>query len=136
LITQSCFGTSTACIVSYAALKIIILALQNTNLRVVSLQETGTNMIMHYFPLNLMDRQLFLHHNMLSLYMAILTMSVLFGLMTCFLGSRVRWALVITISVAVMYVYRFISITYAEPWITTKCLSTTWRPYWDFSYKR
>lgn len=89
---------------------------------------------MHYFPFNLFGRQLFLHHYMPALYMAVLLMGVFFEMLTRKISIKVRWVLVVMVTVAVIYVYRiFIPITYGEPWSTSKCLEATWRPTWDMS---
>jgi dolichyl-phosphate-mannose-protein mannosyltransferase len=91
---------------------------------------------LHYFPFNLMHRQLFLHHYMPSLYMSTLLAGVFFELLTRVLSTRIRWSLVAICVFAVVYVYHiFIPITYAEPWTKEKCLQASWRSKWDFNCK-
>lgn len=93
-----------------------------------------TSWAMHYFPFNMFGRQLFLHHYMPSLYMATLLTGVLFEIVTHKLSFKIRWALVVIITVVLIYVYQiFLPITYGEPWSTKKCLEATWRPNWDMS---
>jgi dolichyl-phosphate-mannose-protein mannosyltransferase len=90
----------------------------------------------HYFPFNLMERQLFLHHYMPALYMATLIVGVFFDMLTRSVSPQLRLALVVVISMVVIYVYHiYIPITYGEPWSTRACLQATWRSSWDFNCK-
>lgn len=69
-----------------------------------------------------------------ALYMATLLLGVFFEILTRKMSTKVRWFLVLMITVAVIYVYRiFLPITYGEPWSTKQCLEATWRPTWDMS---
>lgn len=91
---------------------------------------------LHYLPFGLMGRQLFLHHYMPSLYMAILVAGASFELVTSHVYRHVRWSLAIISALAIIYVYHiFIPITYGEPWTQSECLSATWKPSWDFNCK-
>ncbi|CAO3651604.1 unnamed protein product [Mucor fragilis] len=139
------FWGSTLCVMAYVALKCVLWILEK---RKMSTDFFGgqwrkydaaagllfVSWAMHYFPFNLFGRQLFLHHYMPALYMAVLLMGVFFEMLTRKASAKIRWALVAMITVAVIYVYRiFLPITYGEPWSTRKCLEATWRPTWDMS---
>ncbi|KAI9467724.1 MAG: glycosyltransferase family 39 protein [Benjaminiella poitrasii] len=142
------YWLSSACIFTYLGLKIIVFLLAKRRIRIPNHLESNlfkynyamglffVSWALHYFPFNLMNRQLFLHHYMPSLYMAILTAGAFFELFTNKLPTPIRWTFVITSIVAIIYVYRvFVPITYAEPWSTEKCLEATWRSTWDFRCK-
>lgn len=139
------FWGSTLCVMAYVALKCVLWILEK---RQMSTDYFGgqwrkydaaagllfVSWAMHYFPFNLFGRQLFLHHYMPALYMAVLLMGVFFEMLTRKASAKIRWALVAMMTVAVIYVYRiFLPITYGEPWSTSKCLEATWRPTWDMS---
>ncbi|KAI8077657.1 glycosyltransferase family 39 protein [Thamnidium elegans] len=139
------FWSSTACIITYVALKLVtLLFLQRKIITDTNRWRKYDGAVgfffvswaLHYFPFNLMTRQLFLHHYMPSLYMAILVTGAFFDLLTSSFRNPVRWSLLIICVMAVVYVYTiFIPITYGEPWTTSACSSATWRPDWDFNCK-
>ncbi|KAI8355651.1 glycosyltransferase family 39 protein [Choanephora cucurbitarum] len=139
------YWISSASVVAYASWKFLIFLLKKRRLSYGGLdaqhdQAAGLFFIcwaLHYFPFNLMDRQLFLHHYMPSLYMAILLTGVLFDYLTQTLPCRKRWAIVALCLSGLIYVYRiFIPITYAQPWTLEQCQAATWRSTWNFNCKR
>ncbi|KAI9275246.1 glycosyltransferase family 39 protein [Helicostylum pulchrum] len=137
------FWSSTACIIAYVALKLVALLLSRRNIMTNRWRKYDgavglffVSWAFHYFPFNLMGRQLFLHHYMPSLYMAVLVTGVFFDLLTSSFRNPVRWSLLIMCIMTVVYVYTiFIPITYGEPWTTSACSSATWRSDWDFNCK-
>ncbi|KAI8883721.1 glycosyltransferase family 39 protein [Backusella circina FSU 941] len=143
------FWLSSLCIMTYVAMKLIIAILSKRNIMRSSYFMNGrwqkydaaaglffVAWAIHYFPFNVMERQLFLHHYMPALYMATLIVGVFFDMLTSTFSSRVRLALVVIISMAVIYVYHiYIPITYGEPWSSQQCLQATWRSSWDFNCK-
>ena len=139
------YWISSASVVAYASWKFLIFLLKKRRLSYMGLstqhdQAAGLFFVcwaLHYFPFNLMDRQLFLHHYMPSLYMAILLTGVLFDSLTRTLPCRKRWAIVALCLSSLIYVYRiFIPITYAQPWTLEQCQAATWRSTWNFNCKR
>ncbi|EPB91381.1 hypothetical protein HMPREF1544_01702 [Mucor circinelloides 1006PhL] len=139
------FWSSTICVAAYVALKCILWVLEKRQMPTDFFgghwpkYDAAAGLLfiswaMHYFPFNLFGRQLFLHHYMPALYMATLLLGVFFEMLTRKMSTKVRWFLVLMITVAVIYVYRiFLPITYGEPWSTKQCLEATWRPTWDMS---
>jgi dolichyl-phosphate-mannose-protein mannosyltransferase len=146
------YWVSFACILSYALLKSILFITSKRRIHLPYFSDLNgdwstkydtaagfffISWALHYFPFNLMQRQLFLHHYMPALYMSTLLAGVFFELLTHVLSPRIRWPLVIICLLAIVYVYRiFIPITYAEPWTKEKCLQATWRSKWDFNCNR
>lgn len=140
------FWSSTACIITYAALKCVFLLLSKRKIALPNSARwnkydgaIGLFFVawgLHYFPFNLMGRQLFLHHYMPSLYMATLVVGVFFDLLTSSLRRPIQWSLLVLCIMTVIYIYNiFVPITYGEPWTSTKCSSASWRPNWDFNCK-
>ncbi|KAI8376981.1 glycosyltransferase family 39 protein, partial [Blakeslea trispora] len=139
------YWVSSASVLIYAFLKLLFVFLKKRNLRSPGLSTqhdyaAGFFFIcwaFHYFPFNLMGRQLFLHHYMPSLYMAILLTGVLFDSLTQKMSLRMRWILAILCCISLIVVYHvFIPITYAQPWSFEQCQAATWKSSWDFNCKR
>lgn len=145
------YWTSFACVISYILLKSVLFIVSKRRIHVPYFCDLNSDWstkhdraaglffvswLLHYLPFNLMQRQLFLHHYMPSLYMGTLLTGVFFELLTRALSQRIRWSILVICVFALVYIYRnFIPITYAEPWTKEKCLHATWRPKWDFNCK-
>ncbi|KAI7897500.1 glycosyltransferase family 39 protein [Cokeromyces recurvatus] len=136
------YWVSTACVFTYVMYKVFIFVLAKRCISIplqVNLSRYDSIMgfffiswALHYFPFNLMKRQLFLHHYMPSLYMAVLMSGVFFELFTSKFSTPARWSFMIVCIMMIVYVYRiFIPIIYAEPWSKENCLKATWRSTWD-----
>ncbi|KAI8973653.1 glycosyltransferase family 39 protein [Mycotypha africana] len=138
------FWSTTACIITYILFKSVVTILAKRQMLPSSVEHRFSRYegmaafffagwALHYFPFNLMDRQLFLHHYMPALYIATLMFGVIFEAITSRFNSPLRWFIVVLAITTLVYVYRiFIPITYGEPWSEGKCLQATWRPTWDF----
>ncbi|KAI8990011.1 protein O-D-mannosyltransferase [Pilobolus umbonatus] len=133
---------STVSVVSYMAFQLLIMVKEK---RKIGLNEIEVKKYdeysslfcvgwaLHYFPFYLMKRQLFLHHYLPSLYMAILLAGVLFEMITHRLPTKKKWYLVILIILITVCVYHIFSpLTYGEQWSKKQCNQATWRNSWDF----
>ncbi|KAI8613977.1 hypothetical protein BC830DRAFT_1169815 [Chytriomyces sp. MP71] len=89
---------------------------------------------LHYFPFFLMKRQLFLHHYFPALYFAILSVGVLFELLTHRLPrpTRIMIAGVLLTIVFLVYV-DFSPITYGNMMHKNHCNRLKWGKHWDWT---
>ncbi|KAI8611964.1 Dolichyl-phosphate-mannose-protein mannosyltransferase-domain-containing protein [Chytriomyces sp. MP71] len=89
---------------------------------------------LHYFPFFLMKRQLFLHHYFPALYFAILSVGVLFELLTHRLPrpTRVMMAGVLLAMVFLVYL-DFSPITYGNMMHKNHCNRLKWGKHWDWT---
>ncbi|KAJ3403483.1 hypothetical protein HDU80_004092 [Chytriomyces hyalinus] len=89
---------------------------------------------LHYFPFFLMKRQLFLHHYFPALYFAILSVGVLFELLTHRLTRASRMTLAAGLLAIVFLVYLdFTPITYGNLMHKNHCNRLKWSKHWDFT---
>lgn len=90
---------------------------------------------LHYLPFFLMSRQLFLHHYLPALYIAILLACSVFDLATSSLKPKVRLGVAaVLVLVAVAMFNHFSALTYGTPWTKAQCKSAQWVKTWDFSW--
>ncbi|KAI7863680.1 Dolichyl-phosphate-mannose-protein mannosyltransferase-domain-containing protein [Spinellus fusiger] len=137
------FWISTASVIVYVLLKLVLMVLEKRGFRTEFkglrrfYEESGgfylAGWFLHYFPFFLMGRQLFLHHYMPALYFGILLFGVGFDLLILHLPSRQRIMAAFIMVGCVVFVYRiFIPITYGEPWTKKDCEKAKWLSTWDF----
>ncbi|KAI7858918.1 Dolichyl-phosphate-mannose-protein mannosyltransferase-domain-containing protein [Circinella umbellata] len=92
---------------------------------------------MHYFPFYLMNRQLFLHHYLPSLYFAIMVFAVGVDLALTKFSSRGRVLAIVIMSCAIISVYReFEPLTYGKAWTRERCEANQWLDTWKFNCEK
>ncbi|KAI9495812.1 protein O-D-mannosyltransferase [Zychaea mexicana] len=93
--------------------------------------------LMHYLPFYLMNRQLFLHHYLPSLYFAILVLAVGVDLALTKFSPKGRVLFVIILSVATISVFReFEPLTYGKEWTNERCQANQWLDTWQFGCEK
>lgn len=92
---------------------------------------------LHYIPFYYMDRQLFLHHYMPALYLAVLTLGVGIDLILKKFPRVVKLGFAGIASICIVYIYYIYSpITYGEPWSIAECEQVTLLSSWDLNCAR
>ena len=90
---------------------------------------------LHYLPFFLMQRQLFLHHYLPSLWFAVLTFCAVFDFATSRLRPRTRIQIASVVLILVVWTWsHYSSLTYAGDWTRGKCEKAKWLRSWDFSW--
>lgn len=90
---------------------------------------------LHYLPFFLMQRQLFLHHYLPSLWFAVLTFCAVFDFATSRLRPRTRIQIASVVLILVVWTWSlYSSLTYAGDWTRGKCEKAKWLKSWDFSW--
>ncbi|KAJ3229616.1 hypothetical protein HDU81_005213 [Chytriomyces hyalinus] len=93
--------------------------------------------LLHYFPFHLMHRQLFLHHYFPALYFAILSIGLIFDLVTYKMTRRIR---LITVSIILGVVFLvfldFSPLAYGHTMHRHHCERLKWRKDWDWTCLR
>ncbi|KAL9554762.1 hypothetical protein PS6_003220 [Mucor atramentarius] len=93
--------------------------------------------VLHYIPFYYMDRQLFLHHYMPALYLAVLTLGVGIDLIFKKSPRIIQLGFLVIASACVVYTYYVYSpITYGEPWSVAECERATLLDSWDLNCAR
>lgn len=108
-----------------------------TSEEILSFQKTGFEFVLgwmlHYFPSFKMDRQLFLHHYLSSIFFSIL----LIAQFTEYEISRRKYfgylIMVITAGLAIYCFWSFIPIIYGTDWSRSACNNSKWIASWDFN---
>lgn len=89
--------------------------------------------IMHYLPFFSMERQLFLHHYLPSLYFGILLLAQYIEYRMSKRPS-VGYGLMVAIAAGAVYCYvQFLPVIYGLEWTVHGCLKAQWLPTWDMS---
>ncbi|KAJ1974170.1 hypothetical protein H4R34_004818 [Dimargaris verticillata] len=92
---------------------------------------------LHYAPFFLMDRQLFLHHYLPALYLAILALTFTLDTVTARVGRPARLLVFSVVALlALRYFYQFSNLTYGTLWTRAACKAAKWLPNWDFDCSR
>ncbi|ORY50482.1 PMT-domain-containing protein [Rhizoclosmatium globosum] len=90
--------------------------------------------IFHYIPFFLMHRQLFLHHYLPSLYFSILSIGILFDLVTLRLPRPVKLVLACTImAITILIFLDYSPLSYGFLMHKRHCERLKWRRDWDWS---
>ena len=89
---------------------------------------------LHYFPFFFMDRQLFLHHYLPSLYFSILSFGVLFELVSIRVKPIPKWILVLILGS--MFIWSFVlysPLSFGNGFKSQQeCKALKWNQDWDF----
>ncbi|ODO01385.1 hypothetical protein I350_06204 [Cryptococcus amylolentus CBS 6273] len=89
---------------------------------------------LHYFPFFLMQRQLFLHHYLPSLYFAVLLLCTVFDYLTSTLKPKVRLNVAAVFLLLALWAWNhWSSLAYASEWTKQGCENGKWLKTWDFS---
>lgn len=89
---------------------------------------------LHYFPFFLMQRQLFLHHYLPSLYFSVLCFCAVFDYVTSSVRPRVKLQAAAVVLVLAIWAFAYFSpLTYAGHWTKGRCEKAKWLKTWDFS---
>lgn len=93
--------------------------------------------LLHWFPFFLMGRQLFLHHYLPALWLAILAFVGTLDLFTRRLGRKLRQVLIIGLLLIVIRMYfQYSHLAYGTPWTRHGCERSKWLGSWDYSCTR
>ncbi|KAJ1920771.1 hypothetical protein IWQ60_006926 [Tieghemiomyces parasiticus] len=90
----------------------------------------------HFAPFFLMDRQLFLHHYLPALYLAILALTYTLDALTARVSRRTRQLVFAAVFfLALRQFYQFSPLAYGSLWSRTQCEAVKWFKSWDFDCK-
>ncbi|KAJ2394613.1 hypothetical protein GGI05_001958, partial [Coemansia sp. RSA 2603] len=93
--------------------------------------------VLHWIPFFLMGRQLFLHHYLPALWLAILALAGTIDLMTRRVSRRVRQAIMVSLLLVVVRSYfQYSHLAYGTPWTRQGCQRSKWLGSWDYDCKR
>lgn len=82
-----------------------------------------------------MQRQLFLHHYLPSLWFAIMCFSAAFDYATSTVRPRVKLQAGAVVLVLAIWAYAYFApLAYGAPWTRGKCERAKWLKSWDFSW--
>jgi dolichyl-phosphate-mannose-protein mannosyltransferase len=82
-----------------------------------------------------MQRQLFLHHYLPSLYFSVLCFCAVFDYITSSLRPRVKLQAAAVVLVLAIWSFAYFSpLTYAGRWTKGRCEKAKWLKSWDFSW--
>jgi dolichyl-phosphate-mannose-protein mannosyltransferase len=82
-----------------------------------------------------MQRQLFLHHYLPSLYFSILCFCAVFDYVTSSVRPRVKLQAAAVVLVLAIWAFAYFSpLTYADHWTKGRCEKAKWLKSWDFSW--
>ncbi|KAJ1963695.1 hypothetical protein GGI12_001907 [Dipsacomyces acuminosporus] len=91
---------------------------------------------LHWIPFFLMGRQLFLHHYLPALWLAILALSGTIDLFTRRISRKVRQIVMAALLFAVVRMYfQYSHIAYGTPWTRQGCERSKWFKSWDYDCK-
>ncbi|KAJ1655577.1 Dolichyl-phosphate-mannose--protein mannosyltransferase 1, partial [Coemansia sp. RSA 25] len=93
--------------------------------------------VLHWIPFFLMGRQLFLHHYLPALWLAILALVGSLDLFTRRLSRKVRQVLMFGLLLATVRMYfQYSHIAYGSPWTRQGCERSKWFKSWDYDCYR
>ncbi|RKP37591.1 glycosyltransferase family 39 protein [Dimargaris cristalligena] len=138
---------SSIAVVAYAVAQVV---LHFTDLRGVTSTKWGslrsqftyttgfafTAWFFHYMPFFIMQRQLFLHHYLPALYMALLVLVYSLDTVTARVQKRTRYLVFGVVALlALRYFHIFSPLAYGTVWTRPKCEAARWFKSWDFDCK-
>ncbi|KAJ1998292.1 hypothetical protein GGI04_005068, partial [Coemansia thaxteri] len=93
--------------------------------------------VLHWIPFFLMGRQLFLHHYLPALWLAILALVGSIDLFTRRLSRKVRQVLMIGLLLVTIRMYfQYSHIAYGSQWSSQGCQRSKWFKSWDYDCNR
>ncbi|KAJ2611558.1 hypothetical protein H4S08_003105 [Coemansia sp. RSA 1365] len=93
--------------------------------------------VLHWLPFFIMGRQLFLHHYLPALWLAIMGLVGTLDLFTRRLSRKVRQAIMIGILLITIRMYfQYSHIAYGTPWTREGCEGSKWLKSWDYDCMR
>ncbi|KAJ2871488.1 hypothetical protein GGH93_004786 [Coemansia aciculifera] len=93
--------------------------------------------VLHWIPFFLMGRQLFLHHYLPALWLAILALVGSLDLFTRRLSRKVRQVIMFALLLATVRMYfQYSHIAYGSPWTREGCERSKWFKSWDYDCYR
>ncbi|KAJ1730090.1 hypothetical protein LPJ61_003204 [Coemansia biformis] len=93
--------------------------------------------LLHWIPFFIMGRQLFLHHYLPALWMAILALVGTLDLLTRRLSRKVRHVLLFGVLIVTVRMYfQYSHLAYGTTWTRESCLSSRWLGSWDYDCNR
>ncbi|KAJ2227429.1 hypothetical protein IWW45_007043 [Coemansia sp. RSA 485] len=93
--------------------------------------------VLHWIPFFLMGRQLFLHHYLPALWLAILAFSATLDLLTRRMRRRIRHVIMgILLLVVVRTYFQYSHLAYGTPWTRQGCQRSKLLGTWDYDCKR
>ncbi|KAJ2723832.1 hypothetical protein GGI07_002371 [Coemansia sp. Benny D115] len=93
--------------------------------------------LLHWVPFFLMGRQLFLHHYLPALWLAILSLSASLDLFTRRMRRRMRTVVMVGLLLVVVRSYfQYSHLAYGSPWTRQGCERSKWLKSWDYDCKR
>ncbi|KAJ2708407.1 Dolichyl-phosphate-mannose--protein mannosyltransferase 1, partial [Coemansia spiralis] len=96
-----------------------------------------TGWLLHWIPFFIMGRQLFLHHYLPALWMAILGLVGTLDLLTRRVSRKVRHVLLLgVLLITVRMYFQFSHLAYGTTWTREGCLSSKWLRSWDYDCQR
>lgn len=92
---------------------------------------------LHYLPFFRMERQLFFHHYMPSLYFAVLTLGVAFDLLMKKFPASFKVTVLLAFSTCLIYTWwTYAPITYGTDWTVAQCDRASLLDRWDLQCER
>ncbi|KAJ1863135.1 hypothetical protein LPJ78_004261 [Coemansia sp. RSA 989] len=93
--------------------------------------------ILHWIPFFIMGRQLFLHHYLPALWLAVMGLVGTLDLFTRRISRRMRQVLMVgLLLVTVRMYFQYSHLAYGTPWTREGCQGSKWLKSWDYDCKR
>ncbi|KAI7829241.1 Dolichyl-phosphate-mannose-protein mannosyltransferase-domain-containing protein [Kickxella alabastrina] len=93
--------------------------------------------VLHWVPFFLMGRQLFLHHYLPAMWLAVLALTATLDLFTRRMGRRMRQVIMgALVLVVVRSYFQYSHLAYGTPWTRQGCERSKWLKAWDYDCKR